>query len=197
MNMWPPRSPDLKALDFYLWGHLRALVYSALVHNVETLQQNIVIACQAIRNNSGDFNGFDSAWKEVPKHVRSLLEEILNIYCNASFQCCKLERKRLRTRAYVNLFPLFSYVELISKVCPHSSDSLCIYLYPNTHTGRQTDGVPKTTFRIQGLKTYESVKILRSFLFSRSHYFLIYLYTYIRNLKAPKCITRKHKILVR
>ncbi|KAJ4451308.1 hypothetical protein ANN_02769 [Periplaneta americana] len=25
---WPPRSPDLNPLDFYLWGHLKSLVYS-------------------------------------------------------------------------------------------------------------------------------------------------------------------------
>src|SRR5678816_129152 len=25
---WPPRSPDLNALDFFLWGHLKHLVYN-------------------------------------------------------------------------------------------------------------------------------------------------------------------------
>ncbi|KAJ4436304.1 hypothetical protein ANN_18935 [Periplaneta americana] len=28
---WPPRSPDLNPLDFYLWGHLKSLVYSSPV----------------------------------------------------------------------------------------------------------------------------------------------------------------------
>ncbi|KAJ4449249.1 hypothetical protein ANN_00646 [Periplaneta americana] len=28
---WPPRSPDLNPLDFYLWGHLKSLVYSCPV----------------------------------------------------------------------------------------------------------------------------------------------------------------------
>jgi len=26
---WPPRSPDLSVCDFYLWGHLNSVVYSA------------------------------------------------------------------------------------------------------------------------------------------------------------------------
>lgn len=26
---WPPRSPDLTPLDYYLWGHVKSLVYAA------------------------------------------------------------------------------------------------------------------------------------------------------------------------
>jgi hypothetical protein len=28
---WPARSPDLNPLDFYLWGHLKTIVYLAAV----------------------------------------------------------------------------------------------------------------------------------------------------------------------
>jgi hypothetical protein len=35
---WPPCSPALNPLDFYLWGHLKSLVYSSPVDDVETLQ---------------------------------------------------------------------------------------------------------------------------------------------------------------
>jgi len=28
---WPPRSPDLTSLDFYLWGHMKTLVYETKV----------------------------------------------------------------------------------------------------------------------------------------------------------------------
>ncbi|XP_073493604.1 uncharacterized protein [Phyllobates terribilis] len=31
---WPPRSPDLTPLDFYLWGHLKAIVYAVKVQDV-------------------------------------------------------------------------------------------------------------------------------------------------------------------
>jgi hypothetical protein len=30
---WPPRSPDFNPLNFYLWGHLKTIVYAAPVDN--------------------------------------------------------------------------------------------------------------------------------------------------------------------
>ncbi|KAJ4445089.1 hypothetical protein ANN_06888 [Periplaneta americana] len=41
---WPPRSPDLNPLDFYLWGHLKSLVYSCPVPDLESLR-NRIVAC--------------------------------------------------------------------------------------------------------------------------------------------------------
>jgi hypothetical protein len=54
---WPPRSPDLNPLDFYLWGHLKTLVYAAPVDNGEALNHRIVDAGQTIRNCPGIFAG--------------------------------------------------------------------------------------------------------------------------------------------
>jgi hypothetical protein len=34
---WPPRSPDLIPLDFYLWGHLKTVVYATAVNDAEDL----------------------------------------------------------------------------------------------------------------------------------------------------------------
>jgi hypothetical protein len=31
---WPARSPDLNPLDFWLWGHLKTLVYSAPINDL-------------------------------------------------------------------------------------------------------------------------------------------------------------------
>jgi hypothetical protein len=31
---WPARSPDLNPLDFWLWGHLKTLVYSAPINEL-------------------------------------------------------------------------------------------------------------------------------------------------------------------
>jgi hypothetical protein len=45
---WPPRSPDFSPLDFYLWGHLKILVYAAHFDNEEALHHRIVDACQII-----------------------------------------------------------------------------------------------------------------------------------------------------
>lgn len=52
---WPPRSPDLTPLDFYVWGHLKQLVYARSVNNLEELRQRIVNCCEEIRRTPGIF----------------------------------------------------------------------------------------------------------------------------------------------
>jgi hypothetical protein len=42
--------PDLNPENFYLWRHLKTLVYAAPVDNEEALHHHIVDACQAIRS---------------------------------------------------------------------------------------------------------------------------------------------------
>ncbi|ENN73740.1 hypothetical protein YQE_09659, partial [Dendroctonus ponderosae] len=37
----PPRPPDLNALDFYFWGHLKNTVYSTEVNTIEELHERI------------------------------------------------------------------------------------------------------------------------------------------------------------
>jgi hypothetical protein len=44
----PPRSPDLTPLDFYLWGHLKAVVYATPVNYAEVLWERVQNACQVI-----------------------------------------------------------------------------------------------------------------------------------------------------
>ena len=56
---WPPRSPDLTPLDFFLWGYIKTLVYETAPQDLEDLQQRIRDACgtvhvgmlRAVRNN--------------------------------------------------------------------------------------------------------------------------------------------------
>jgi hypothetical protein len=50
---WPPRSTDLNLPNFYLWGHLKLLVYSHSVDDVETLRNRTVAGFQTIRNIPG------------------------------------------------------------------------------------------------------------------------------------------------
>ncbi|CAK9827112.1 hypothetical protein ANTRET_LOCUS4846 [Anthophora retusa] len=52
---WPARSPDLNPLDFYLWGHLKSLVYSAPVNDVEELRYRIQEGCRRIQTTLGTF----------------------------------------------------------------------------------------------------------------------------------------------
>lgn len=50
---WPARTPDLNPLDFFLWGHLKSLVYETPVQRREELLPRIQGACQTIRNTPG------------------------------------------------------------------------------------------------------------------------------------------------
>jgi hypothetical protein len=34
----PPRSPDLKHLDFYFWGHVKQIVCSVRIYNIQNLK---------------------------------------------------------------------------------------------------------------------------------------------------------------
>jgi hypothetical protein len=47
---WPPRSPDLTPLDFFLWGHLKYLVYKTPVNTRNDLLNRILTSADAIRN---------------------------------------------------------------------------------------------------------------------------------------------------
>lgn len=38
---WPPRSPDLTAPDYFLWGYLKGLVYVNKPQTIQQLKQNI------------------------------------------------------------------------------------------------------------------------------------------------------------
>ena len=46
---WPPCSPDLKLLDFFLKGHIKILVYKTPVPDEETLLTRILAASDEVR----------------------------------------------------------------------------------------------------------------------------------------------------
>jgi hypothetical protein len=68
---WPARSPDLNPLDFWLWGHLKTLVYSALFSDLEVLQQRVKNACQEILVKPGIF---DRVRTSVRRRAESCVE---------------------------------------------------------------------------------------------------------------------------
>lgn len=49
---WPPRSPDLTPLDFFLWGHLKSVVYSTRPRNIQELKERIQNECSKISRES-------------------------------------------------------------------------------------------------------------------------------------------------
>ena len=60
---WPPRSPDLNPLAFYLWGRLKTLVYATEILNVAVLQQRIENGYATMRNRIE--NGYSTMRNEV------------------------------------------------------------------------------------------------------------------------------------
>ena len=48
---WPPRSPDLTPLDYYLWGHMKTLVYETKVDSRAALRHRIFAVAEHIHNH--------------------------------------------------------------------------------------------------------------------------------------------------
>lgn len=49
---WPPRSPDLTPLDFFLWGRIKSLVYFNETTSAEDLKNRIVVAFEKVKNDT-------------------------------------------------------------------------------------------------------------------------------------------------
>lgn len=49
---WPPRSPDLTPLDFYLWGEIKRLVYERESQTLEQLKDKIVSAFTIVKSQT-------------------------------------------------------------------------------------------------------------------------------------------------
>ena len=45
---WPPRSPALSPLDYFLWGHLKSVVYQNRPRTLDDLKDAIITECQKI-----------------------------------------------------------------------------------------------------------------------------------------------------
>ncbi|KAJ4444586.1 hypothetical protein ANN_06382 [Periplaneta americana] len=52
---WPARSPDLTALDFFLWSYGKSLVYETPIDTEEDLRARILGACDNVRTKPGSF----------------------------------------------------------------------------------------------------------------------------------------------
>ena len=56
---WPPRSPDLSPMDFFLWGYLKTKVYHTNPRSIDELKENIrremsritELTCRAVMEN--------------------------------------------------------------------------------------------------------------------------------------------------
>lgn len=63
---WPPRSPDLSPMDFFLWGYLKSMVFNNNPQSIEELKENIREEIQNISPNT---------CRAVMENFRSRLQE--------------------------------------------------------------------------------------------------------------------------
>jgi len=45
---WPPQSPDLSPLDFFLWGYIKNIVYAGKIRNIQHPQESITSAIETV-----------------------------------------------------------------------------------------------------------------------------------------------------
>lgn len=50
---WPPRSPDLNPLDFFLWGYMKEQIYERQCRDEQELREKIQIVVRHLQNNPG------------------------------------------------------------------------------------------------------------------------------------------------
>jgi hypothetical protein len=75
---WPPHSPDLSPIDFYLWGH----VSSTPITNIDKLWERIVATFEAVRNRPGQLEHVkESMMRRLNGYVAQMVNT-LNILCN-------------------------------------------------------------------------------------------------------------------
>lgn len=67
---WPPRSPDLTPMDFFLWGYLKNQVYKTRPRDREELKQRIREECNNIPNCM-----LENAVKSLRKRAEKCVEE--------------------------------------------------------------------------------------------------------------------------
>jgi len=48
---WPLRNLDLTTFDYYLWGHMKTLMYESKVESQAALRDRIFVAAEHIRNH--------------------------------------------------------------------------------------------------------------------------------------------------
>jgi hypothetical protein len=52
---WPPHSPDLTPLDFFLWGYMQGVVYETPLERQHDIVARIAVAAATIQERQGSF----------------------------------------------------------------------------------------------------------------------------------------------
>jgi hypothetical protein len=69
---WPPRSPDLTPADFFLWGWMKAIVYSKRINTQEELRNRITEAAETMKNTP---NVMRRARKEWIRRAKTCIDK--------------------------------------------------------------------------------------------------------------------------
>lgn len=72
---WPPRSPDLTPMDFFLWGYIKNAVYSRKCANVQELQDHIFNVIMSIERRTTL-----RATRSVRKRIHKCIEQEGNVF---------------------------------------------------------------------------------------------------------------------
>jgi hypothetical protein len=57
---WPPRSPDITPLDFFLWGYVKDTVYKTPVTSLDEVKLRIVAAIETVTPQM-----LENTWREI------------------------------------------------------------------------------------------------------------------------------------
>lgn len=68
---WPPRSPDLTPLDFFLWGHLKTVVYADPPAILQNFKNKITVACRQLTKEQI----LAATYREVSRRLELCLEK--------------------------------------------------------------------------------------------------------------------------
>jgi hypothetical protein len=112
---WPPCPSDLNPLDFYLWGHLKILVYAAPVDNKEAAHHHILDAYQTICS-------YPSILERIQCSIMRRVEVCIvsyRGYFEPQIKCSQMY-------VYKDIFFSFRYVEPVPKVCLLVSVTTCM-----------------------------------------------------------------------
>ena len=66
---WPPRSPDVTPLDFFLWGYAKTKVFTEEIADIEELKTRITHAVASVTPQM-----LLNTWKEFEKRLLKLRE---------------------------------------------------------------------------------------------------------------------------
>ncbi|KAJ4435395.1 hypothetical protein ANN_18010 [Periplaneta americana] len=128
---WPPRSPDLTPLDFFLWGDVKRFVYEIPIDTAEDLVARVVEAAHVIRDNVGLF--------ERCRHsiVRRCMADMKNIEELVRFSVLRLQE---------NGYSSHSFIHLKNKVVPTLQTLLVFKNFTGIVTSRVTPLLKNSLF---------------------------------------------------